>query len=515
MHLAEGAGQLMATTRLDDSTRYAVPATAQRRDPRERRDQEPREALVEAVLERVGDAVVVTDAGGRTVLANEASRRLLTVGTRPVTADGEARTAAYAPAELPVRRALRGEEVVGAEVMVPGESPGERRWYRIDASPVRDARDGIIGAVAIGRDVTADKALALALSRERATVDLLLAIAREANHATVPAHGLRAAVEHVCRYAGWPVGHLLLVNDGKLVPTGLWYCDDSVQYGVFRAATEAMTFTAQTSLVGRVLETASPQWASDLPNHPVFSRRSAALYCGLQTAFVAPIIAGDEVVAAIEMYTPEAVDAVDELTRVVPEAVSLLGRVVERDRARQERERHVAELEQRALNDEATGLYNRRGFFAVADQQLAVARRKRRSALLFSLDLDGLKEVNERVGHDAGDRLIGTAARVLRATFREIDVMARLGGDEFVVLAPEAGIEDVESILHRLHDEAHRLSKGQPSAVEWSVGIAAYEPSRPEPLEDLIKRADQLMTENKRRRRKRRSSRGEAKDSNG
>jgi diguanylate cyclase (GGDEF)-like protein len=414
-----------------------------------------------------------------------------------------------------VRRALRGEEVVGAEVMVPGESPGERRWYRIDASPVRDARDGIIGAVAIGRDVTADKSLALALSRERATVDLLLAIAREANHATVPAHGLRAAVEHVCRYAGWPVGHLLLVNDDKLVPTGLWYCDDSVQYGVFRAATEAMTFTAQTSLVGRVLETASPQWASDLPNHPLFSRRSAALYCGLQTAFVAPIIAGNEVVAAIEMYTPEAVDAVDELTRVVPEAVSLLGRVVERDRARQERERHAAELEQRALNDEATGLYNRRGFFAIADQQLAVARRKRRSALLFSLDLDGLKEVNERVGHDAGDRLIGTAARVLRATFREIDVMARLGGDEFVVLAPEAGIEDVEAILHRLHDEAHRLSKGQASAVEWSVGIAAYEPSRPEPLEDLIKRADQLMTENKRRRRKRRSSRGEAKDSNG
>jgi PAS domain-containing protein len=73
----------MATTRLDDSTRYAVPAAAQRRDPRERRDQEPREALVEAVLERVGDAVMVTDAGGRTVLANEASRRLLAVGTRP------------------------------------------------------------------------------------------------------------------------------------------------------------------------------------------------------------------------------------------------------------------------------------------------------------------------------------------------------------------------------------------------------------------------------------------------
>jgi diguanylate cyclase (GGDEF)-like protein/PAS domain S-box-containing protein len=505
----------MATTRLDDSTRYAVPSAAQRRDPRERRDPEPREVLVEAVLARIEDAVVVTDASGRTILSNDASHRLLAIGARSTASDGESRSNSYAPAELPVRRALRGEEVVGAEVMVPGEATGERRWYRIDASPVRDARDGIIGAVAIGRDVTAAKALALALSRERATVDLLLAIAREANHATIPAHGLRAAVEHVCRYAGWPVGHLLLVNDGKLVPTGLWYCDDPVQYGVFRAATEAMTFTAASSLVGRVMETGTPQWASDLPNHPSFSRRSAALYCGLQTAFVAPIIAGTEVVAAIEMYTPEPVDAVDELSRVVPEAVSLLGRVVERDRARQERERHAAELEQRSLNDEATGLFNRRGFFAIADQQLAVARRKRRSALLFSLDLDGLKEVNEGCGHDAGDRLIGNAARVLRATFREIDVVARLGGDEFVVLAPEAGIEDVEAILHRLHDEAHRLSMGQPNPVEWSVGIAAYEPTRHEPLEDLIKRADQLMTENKRRRRKRKSSRGEAKDSNG
>ena len=85
--------------------------------------------------------------------------------------------------------------------------------------------------------------------------------------------------------------------------------------------------------------------------------------------------------------------------------------------------------------DELTGLLNRRGFFARVDEMRRRARRTSRQVLLMYFDVDGLKGVNDELGHAEGDRLLVAAADVLRATFRERDVVARLGGDEFVAMA--------------------------------------------------------------------------------
>jgi diguanylate cyclase (GGDEF)-like protein len=386
----------------------------------------------------------------------------------------------------------------------------ERAWDAAELDKMRVLAEIVVRELELRRTNAAlDKARAAAAGaadRQRSNVELLLAIARIANQSDVPAEALRGAVELICRHAGWPLGHLLLANDGKLVPTGLWHCEEPGRFRVFQSATEAMTFSGATTLVGRVLETRAPVWITDLSANRMFKRGSAALYAGLNTGFVAPIVVGDEVVAAIELYTPEDASAVMDRMVVVPEAAMLLGRVIERDRARQAREHHAAELERRSHVDEMTSLLNRRGFFAVAEQHLLMARRKRQSALAFFLDLEGLKAVNDTHGHAAGDALIASAAAMLRATFRDSDIIGRLGGDEFVVLAPEARVEDVEAILARLHGEAHRINQTRPHALAWSVGIAEFSPGRPEPLDELIKRADAMMYEHKRRRRKRRSS---------
>ncbi len=91
-----------------------------------------------------------------------------------------------------------------------------------------------------------------------------------------------------------------------------------------------------------------------------------------------------------------------------------------------------------SLTDELTGLLNRRGFTTLAEQQMRTSVRTRNRLWLLFADLDGLKEINDRLGHEAGDRALCEIARLLRTgSFRQADLVARLGGDEFAILATE------------------------------------------------------------------------------
>lgn len=100
--------------------------------------------------------------------------------------------------------------------------------------------------------------------------------------------------------------------------------------------------------------------------------------------------------------------------------------------ARKEQEERLLGMSNR---DELTGLLNRRGFFAEVEEVQRRASALGVQVLLMYVDVDGLKRVNDQMGHAAGDLLIAAAANVLRLTFRDSDVLARLGGDEFVALA--------------------------------------------------------------------------------
>lgn len=98
-------------------------------------------------------------------------------------------------------------------------------------------------------------------------------------------------------------------------------------------------------------------------------------------------------------------------------------------------------MRQLSLTDELTGLSNRRGFFVLAEQEWKVACRAKRDCVLVSLDLDGLKLVNDAFGHAEGDALLFAAAGVLKKTFRDADVIARLGGDEFAVFTRDGALD--------------------------------------------------------------------------
>jgi diguanylate cyclase (GGDEF)-like protein len=157
------------------------------------------------------------------------------------------------------------------------------------------------------------------------------------------------------------------------------------------------------------------------------------------------------------------------------------------------------ELRYLALTDDLTCLFNRRGFFAAATQQLKLAQRNGQSLLLLFCDLDNLKKINDVYGHHEGDLALIRTADALEQAFRDSDTLARLGGDEFVVLASEASSQTQEVLLRRLEKCLKKSNSGESRyQVSLSVGVARFDPKRVVSLGELMVQADEAMYEQKR-----------------
>lgn len=170
-----------------------------------------------------------------------------------------------------------------------------------------------------------------------------------------------------------------------------------------------------------------------------------------------------------------------------------------------ERKRAEAALQSLSLVDELTGLYNRRGFLAITEQHLTAIRRNKKMPVILYADLDGLKVINDSLGHHEGDRALVKAAEIFRETFRSSDIIARIGGDEFVVLAAIGPEESAEFLTNRLQE------KFKAASAQWnhtydlsvSVGLAHFDDDEGHSIEELMALADSAMYENKRHKRSR------------
>jgi diguanylate cyclase (GGDEF)-like protein len=157
-------------------------------------------------------------------------------------------------------------------------------------------------------------------------------------------------------------------------------------------------------------------------------------------------------------------------------------------------------LLQMALRDDLTGLHNRRGFIALATQQLTWARDTGQHMVMFFADLDGLKWINDHYGHGEGDRAISLAAACIKETFRRFDVTARLSGDEFVALIMEEPGRSAETICRRLQmNLADCAGAESPYKLSMSVGVAHFDPDKPVTLQELMRHADTELYEHKRK----------------
>ena len=166
------------------------------------------------------------------------------------------------------------------------------------------------------------------------------------------------------------------------------------------------------------------------------------------------------------------------------------------------RKREELRMRKACLTDDLTRLYNRRGFMALAEQHLRIARRQGKDSVVMYVDMDDFKQLNDHYGHAAGDRALMAVSRLLRSTVRDCDVVARMGGDEFTILALDADVMGARAIQKRLDERLalFNASGELPMPLSLTVGHTRVRPSDTSSVIELLARADQLLYARKRRR---------------
>jgi diguanylate cyclase (GGDEF)-like protein len=154
-----------------------------------------------------------------------------------------------------------------------------------------------------------------------------------------------------------------------------------------------------------------------------------------------------------------------------------------------------------AQTDGLTGLPNFRSFHARLEEEVARAHRYGHPLACAMVDLDGLKEINDKLGHAAGNRAIMALADAVREELRDTDFAARYGGDEFVVLLPQTSEPQGAQFAERLRRRLIEVSQNAGLPVRGSIGVAAVAPEEldsADGAEDLLRRADEALYRAKR-----------------
>ena len=326
-------------------------------------------------------------------------------------------------------------------------------------------------------------------------IKLLQRIAMASNQTSIVADALSFALQEICTFTGWALGHAYLVsrNEDILLPTKIWFPDAS-GFEVFQTETERLSFVSGIGLPGRVFETREPTWISDLCEDLNFPRASQALACGLRASFAFPIFVSSEIVAILEFFSMSSQQLNQALLDIMSQIGVQLGRVIERQRSE---ERLIYD----ASHDPLTGLANR----ALFQDRLARAAEIHRSnpahlyAVLF-IDLDRFKLVNDSLGHLVGDELIIRIAHRLEQAIgsmpsQSLATLARLGGDEFTILLEQiAGPADAVRVAEavQLCISAPQTAQGQTIHSGASIGVSCVG-QEPRTAIEMLRDADIAM----------------------
>jgi diguanylate cyclase (GGDEF)-like protein len=162
---------------------------------------------------------------------------------------------------------------------------------------------------------------------------------------------------------------------------------------------------------------------------------------------------------------------------------------------------HLVELKTLSMTDELTGLYNRRGFIHEAKKKLEEAYKENKKLYLYFIDMDGLKSINDTLGHEFGDMAIRDFSKILKQSFRLSDVIARLGGDEFAVIMVDEHVtpEMVTKRLQRKINEYNELNSMNVYKLSISLGLESFDPKNPITIEEMLRVADEKMYHQKKK----------------
>jgi diguanylate cyclase (GGDEF)-like protein len=219
----------------------------------------------------------------------------------------------------------------------------------------------------------------------------------------------------------------------------------------------------------------------DDSEHDARVDREACRAVGARSMVVVPLLHDGRAMGVLKVYSASAGSFGDATARVLRVLAGIIGTALVRAEL-------MRELQAQAATDELTRLPNRRALFNHLELAIARARRSHLPLAVVVIDVDGLKEVNDRQGHRAGDRLLADAATAWGSLVREVDVVGRIGGDEFAIVLEGADERTLGEVIARLEASGIRASAG---GTLWN---------RLEPAEALVARADAEMYAQKRTR---------------
>ena len=164
-----------------------------------------------------------------------------------------------------------------------------------------------------------------------------------------------------------------------------------------------------------------------------------------------------------------------------------------------ERQEVMKSLPSMLFVDNLTGLYDRDGLNILAEQQINIANCTKKGLFVIYININGMKWINDTIGHKEGEQVLIDAAGIFKETFRSSDIIARIGGDEFVIITIDARRDYAGIVESRLEENAriHGVMNNKRYRLSMSAGITYYDPENPVSFGELLTQAKNMMYEQK------------------
>ncbi len=387
--------------------------------------------------------------------------------------------------QRPAHTALRTGQAQSNVVMGLRKEDGSVLWLSMNARPLFGESDmAPSGVLTTITDITLRKQAELRQGMEHNVTRLL-------SESETPEEVMPKIIRTICEALGFACGaRMLRDEDGRVIRCAETWSVPSAEVMEFVAASRQPMYPDRTAggLIRRVWASGEPVWITDVVEDASFRRAPLAAAAGLHGAFAFPIVFGNDVLGVMEFFSRASRPPEEVLLQSARSIGAQIGQFIARRQA-EERVHHLAHF------DELTGLPNRSMFNQRLNHALVHARRNDKPLAILFIDLDRFKNINDTLGHEAGDRVLKQVAERLLGCLREGDTVGRLGGDEFVVL-----IEELAQPMH-VAAVAQKIiaAVAQPVVLEAhefhitaSIGISTY-PDDSEDMQGLLKNADISM----------------------
>ena len=421
-----------------------------------------------AVIEGMGDGTILLDGENRVLDVNPAAQRI--IGCTPLEAIGQPATRVLSGQPDLLEGYHQATEKQTEITLGKGEA---QRYYSLRISPLARRH----GHLVVLREITEQKRAEAALRESRQKIESLHETARHLGVCETEEKVYQLTVDVAEKILDFPMCHLAIVEGGKLVTKAM-------SSGLPAEASRDRKLDE--GLAGKTYRTGKTHILGNLDEGP----QAKQLQESFKSAISAPI--GD--MGVVQVLSAEPNSFTEDDARLLE---MLLGHTVEALK----RIRLQNKLKEQAIHDPLTGSYNRRYFTHTMEKELERSKRYDHPIAFLMVDINRFKEINDRFGHQMGDRVLREVGKLLQEQVRKVDSVVRYGGDEFLIVLPEKS-SDTEAVVQRIRQAVAKWNKKIPLLdfpLTLAIGTSYWHPGRVEPVEAALYDADRRMYTDKER----------------